>query len=326
MSLKNQLNQILPDILPANPKDAIKGTELIRMIRMKIDGNYADASLRYHFSVMSCDPSSSIAKVEQGQGYYRRTAATPVLSSARELISLTQGSLDDLENREIIDVAMSRIKKFRALTRLWAEQNGLFPFVFSKVFKDTAHIETLWKYPEMVHVNWEDPLNFDRAEELFNMKRSLDLPLFQLNAIRIRLQANIEHIREDFYQTLSASDWANSGELIYAFPIEDEALANTLRRLSSIYGVGVTTLGLTPEVLDDLPRAAAILNAHPSEIEALMSKISINRIAPSRRRSHIDWSAISALRGESEEILSLFKWLYAGTQSKDPQPYDEGKY
>ena len=70
MSLRNQLSDLLAEILPSNPKDSIKGTELIRLLRMTLDGEYSDASLRYHFSVMSCDPNSPIAKVEKGQGYY----------------------------------------------------------------------------------------------------------------------------------------------------------------------------------------------------------------------------------------------------------------
>ena len=73
MSLRNQLSELLSDLLPINPKAAVKGTELIRLLRLKLSGEYSDASLRYHFSVMSCDPSSPIAKVEKGQGYYRRT-------------------------------------------------------------------------------------------------------------------------------------------------------------------------------------------------------------------------------------------------------------
>ena len=33
MSLRDQLREILPQILPPNPADAIKGTELIRLVR-----------------------------------------------------------------------------------------------------------------------------------------------------------------------------------------------------------------------------------------------------------------------------------------------------
>lgn len=79
MSLRNQLSDLLAEILPSNPKDSIKGTELIRLLRMNLHGEYSDASLRYHFSVMSCDPNSPIAKVEKGQGYYKRGAAVPAL-------------------------------------------------------------------------------------------------------------------------------------------------------------------------------------------------------------------------------------------------------
>ena len=89
MSLRHQLTEVLTEYLPANPKEAIKGTELIRLLRMKLEGNYSDASLRYHFSIMSCDPASPIAKVEKGQGYYRRTAAAPALSTARDFLPVS---------------------------------------------------------------------------------------------------------------------------------------------------------------------------------------------------------------------------------------------
>ena len=48
MSLRKQLSDILPPLLPANPADAIKGTELIRLTPLQLTGNYSDASLIYH--------------------------------------------------------------------------------------------------------------------------------------------------------------------------------------------------------------------------------------------------------------------------------------
>jgi glucose-6-phosphate isomerase len=72
MNLRDHLKDILPEILPPNPAEAIKGTELIRLVRFRLGDEYSDATLRYHFSIMSCDPSSPISKVEQGQGYYLR--------------------------------------------------------------------------------------------------------------------------------------------------------------------------------------------------------------------------------------------------------------
>ena len=321
MSLRQQLNATLNEILPANPKDAIKGTELIRLIRMKLEGNYSDASLRYHFSIMSCDPSSPIAKVEKGQGYYLRTAPVPVLSSANEIRALSQGRLDDAPGREEIDIALMRAKKFRAIVQRWAEYNGKQPFIFREPFAANSPVGNLWKFPEMLLVDWEGAMDKFEADPLFRIKKHLQIPAFRLTAARLRVHAGQHSFREDFFQTLSSSEWANAGELFYAEPIQDEGLADAYRRLNATFGVGVTSFGLSPEKLDDLPRPAEILNAIPRETEALMERLEINRIASPHNKSHIDWTALDAIRSDSSEINDLLDWLATGVETKTPKAY-----
>ncbi len=315
MSLRKQLTDILPALLPGNPADAIKGTELIRLTRLQLTGNYSDASLRYHFSIMSCDPASPIAKVEKGQGYYRRSAPLPALSGAQELLALTQGRLDDLTtvDQDIMDNTMLRIRKFRAVVTRYFEINGRFPFAFRQAFGKDSPISNLWKYPELVLVDWETGGSPDEEmsldETMLAFKQRLGIAPFRLHAARLRIQPSLQTYREDFHQTLAVSMWAQGGELIYAAPIEDEALADSLRRLSASFGVGVTSFGLTPDALDELPRPANILNAHPRETEAIMAKLDINRIAAPRSRPHLDWTELSSLRNESEEAEKLIQWL-----------------
>ena len=315
MSLRKQLTEILPTLLPGNPADSIKGTELIRLTRLQLTGNYSDASLRYHFSIMSCDPASPIAKVEKGQGYYRRSAPLPALSGAQELLALTQGRLDDLTpaDQDMVDGAMLRIRKFRAVVTRYFEINGRFPFAFRQAFGKDSPVSNLWKYPELVLVDWETGGTADEEmtldETMLAFKQRLGIAPFRLHAARLRIQPSLQTYREDFFQTLAVSMWAQGGELIYAAPIEDEALADSLRRLSATFGVGVTSFGLTPEALEDLPRPANILNAHPRETEAIMAKLDINRIAAPRSRPHLDWAALSSMRNESEEAEKLVLWL-----------------
>ena len=315
MSLRKQLNDILPALLPGNPADAIKGTELIRLTRLQLTGNYSDASLRYHFSIMSCDPASPIAKVEKGQGYYRRSAPLPALSGAQELLALTQGRLEDLTtvDQDLVDNTMLRIRKFRAVVTRYYEINGRFPFVFRQAFGKDAPISNLWKYPELVLVDWETGGSPDEEmsldETMLAFKQRLGIAPFRLVSARLRIQPSLQTFREDFYQTLAVSMWAQGGELIYAAPVEDGALADSLRRLSASFGVGVTSFGLTPEALDELPRPANILNAHPRETEAIMAKLEVNRIAAPKSRPHLDWTELSALRNESEEAEKLVRWL-----------------
>ncbi len=314
MSLRTQLTEILPPLLPSNPSEAIKGTELIRLARLQLDGAYSDASLRYHFSIMSCDPASPIAKVEKGQGYYRRSAPVPALTGAQELLSLSQGRLDDLSsNHEAVDLALERMRKFRAVVTRYYEVNGRFPYTFRQAFAQGAPLGNLWKFPEVALVDWEtgdapdEELALDPT--MLSLKQRLGLPPFRLHAARLRIQPSLASFREDFFQALSASMWAQGGELIYAAPVEDEALADGLRHLNATFGVGVISFGLTAQALDDLPRAANILNAHPRETEALMERLDIHRVAAPHTRQHIDWQSLDGLRRESEEVQQLIGWL-----------------
>jgi len=217
MSLRSQLTDILPAILPPNPAESIKGTELIRLVRLQLDGNYSDASLRYHFSIMSCDPGSPIAKVEKGQGYYRRTAEAPALSGARELLALTQGRLDDLTgDQPSIDNALLRVLKFRAVLTRHFETNGLFPFPFIQAFNQDSPIGNLWRFPDLVLANWEtgEPPEEEMALDsaMLSLKQRLGLPPFRLSAARLRIVATLQSYREDFYQALAISHWAQAGD------------------------------------------------------------------------------------------------------------------
>ncbi|MFK7909642.1 MAG: hypothetical protein AB8F34_03480 [Akkermansiaceae bacterium] len=324
MSLRKQLNDVLPDYLPANPKEAIKGTELIRLLRMRLEGNYSDASLRYHFSIMSCDPTSPIAKVEKGQGYYRRTAPVPALSSAQEIFSQYQGRLDDMAgDQDEVDHALMRIRKFRAIVNKWCDVNGRFPFAFREPFSADAPIGNLWKFPEMLLVDWESGDGDEGDRTMLKLKSQLGLPPFRLHAARLRILPAHHSFREDFFQALSASVWAQGGELIYAAPIEDEALAEAIRKLSTTFGIGVTTFGLTAEILDELPRPANIINAHPRETEALMEKLDVTRVSTVKSRAHIDWAALESIRGDSADVDKLLGWLSESAEVGRILPFSE---
>jgi hypothetical protein len=328
MSLRKQLSDILPTLLPNNPADAIKGTELIRLTRLQLSGNYSDASLRYNFSIMSCDPGSPIAKVEKGQGYYRRGTPLPALSGAQELLSLTQGRLDDLgDDHAEIDNAMERIRKFRAVVTRYFEVNGRFTFAFRQAFAKDSPLANLWKYPELALVDWETGGSPDEEmaldEVMLDLKLRLGIPPFRMHAARLRIQPSLQTYREDYFQTLAVSSWAQGGELVYAAPIPDVALADSLRRLSAEFGVGVTSFGLTAEALDDLPRPENILNAHPVESDAIMNKLDLVRIAAPRSRPHLDWNALATMRNESEETEKLIRWITRCIEGRRAEPFKD---
>lgn len=313
MSLRSQLTDLLSEILPANPNEAIKGTELIRLLRLSMDGAYSDASLRYHFSVMSCDPSSPIAKVEQGQGYYKRGASMPALSGAQELVAMQQGRLDELGDNSAVDQAMLRLGKFRAIVQKYADIRNQFTFEFRESLSTGAPLGNLWKFPEMVLIDWEhgefkdDGLELDPAH--LALKQSLGLPPYRIQSIRMRVESTHDSFREDLFQTMSASLWANSGELFLANSILDESLGDQVRTLAADLGIGVTSFGLSAADLDDLPHPAQIQNAMDRETEALMGRLKIEKISSARSRTHCGWESLQALRNDHPEMNQLLAWL-----------------
>lgn len=92
--------------------------------------------------------------------------------------------------------------------------------------------------------------------------------------------------------------------------------------MSTKFGIGVTSFGLTAEILDDLPRPANILNAHPRETEALMERLEVTRVAAAKSRPHIDWAALEAIRGDSEEVNALLKWLSDSADAGVMHPFE----
>ncbi|MDB4362516.1 hypothetical protein N9Z46_10355, partial [Akkermansiaceae bacterium] len=294
-------------------------------LRMTLDGEYSDASLRYHFSVMSCDPKSPIAKVEKGQGYYKRGAAIPALSSAKGLLAMTQGRLDDLDDSSSVDTAMLRLSKFRAIVQKYAETKSVFTFEFRESLSVEAPLGNLWKFPEIVLIDWEhgefdeDGLALDPAH--LALKQTLGLPPYHLSSIRMRVETSHDNFREDLFQTMSGSMWANEGILYLADSISDESLGDQVRALASELGIGVVSFGLSPNDLDDLPHPAQIQNAIDRETEALMGRLHVEKIAPAKRRTHCGWESLQFLRNDHLEMNQLLAWLGGALENGKVKPF-----
>lgn len=309
MTLRDQLKEILPELLPANPAAAIKGTDLIVLAKTRLRQEYSDATLRYHFTIMCSDPGSPIAKVEQGQGYYLRRqhtgGAVPTMTQAR------LGMFTETDS-EVLDRAASRLQKFRAVLARDAETTGRFPFLFDSSFAGGAPWENVWKCPDAAIVDWEcgdvagESLALDGPE--MELKRALGVPPCSICAVKLKLEITAGSWREDFFHALSASRWAHSGELVIATAIPDEHLADELRRLGHEHGLGIVTCGLDPEMLDDLRPWYQIPDMTPREFEALQQRFRRQRLSSARPRP-LDWRLTRQLRGENAEFEDLFHWL-----------------
>lgn len=329
MNLRDQLSEILPEILPANPAEAIKGTELIRLVKFRLQQEYSDATLRYHFSIMCCDPGSPIAKVEQGQGYYLRrmplgNAVVPSGGSA----TLAQARLGLLfeTTPERVDRAVARAMKFRAIYARDMEVSGRFPFVFESSFAPGAPYENVWKCPDAAVIDWETGEVTEQglvlSPQLLEWKRSMGVAPFTVSSVKLSVSMTFDHFREDFFQALSHSQWGHAGELVVCAPIRDEQLAEGLRQLGTEYGVGITVYNLTVEDLDDLPHADRIPEMTAREFEALQGRLVRQRLTSARRRP-LEWRKIEQMRHGNAEFQALFAWVHQCLHDGRAYPWRE---
>ncbi len=310
MNLRDHLRRILPDLLPKNPAEAIKGTELIQLVKYQLQQPYSDATLRYHFSIMSCDPTSPIAKVEQGQGYYLRSSTLQSLESARQFISLF-GEDDPVSGEEL---TLKRAERFRAAFSRFCEFNGQFPFAFEGALSQEAGDQFRWRLPDIAAVKWlvgeaddeNGGLVLDR--DSVRTRQNMGGAPFAVTALKLRLNTNYDTARADFFRTLSAGLWANSAELVVGLELTDEQLVGDLRALADRFGVGVTSLGLNMDTIDDMPEAATIRTMSLREFEALLGLFAVRRIALPRETGRLDWLAVEQFR-DNADFETFYQWL-----------------
>jgi hypothetical protein len=305
MNLREQLRHILPEILPANAAEAIKGTELIRLVRYRLGDEYSDATLRYHFSILSYDPSSPIAKVDQGQGYFLR------LRRAAHAGSNGRSSL--FESGAEGSALRRRYLRVRAIVERLQLQNQQYPFVLNGRAEEPLVLDGDWELPDLVCADWDVETGADEQprfdEAMLSLRRHLGAPEVGIAGITIKIGVADETFPAGFFQALSATRWTTRGELIIAESITDEAFVDSLRSLGQQFGVGITTLGIDLAKLDDLRDADDILGMTSAEFEAMQGELHIRRITAATQRSTLDWATLSNLRKKHSSINEFVKWL-----------------
>ena len=306
MNLREQLRILLPEILPDDPDQAIKGTELIRMVRLRLAGDYSDATLRYHFSILSYDSTSPIAKVDQGQGYYLRQARRAPDSTSEAYLSFAAGPEGD-----------ARVARFLRLLAIYERRSlplAQHPFQLNGRGREELEVRGHWDIPDLVIAEWDletgaddNVTRFDSA--MINLRRHLGGPEAGITGVQIKSGVTLENCRAEFFQTLSATSWTLQSEMVVAGPLNDEALVRALRSLGSQFGVGISSLGINTAQLDELPSAADITRMSAAEFDSVLAKLRPQRVTAPQLRQRMDWTALSSLREKHASVEELIRWL-----------------
>lgn len=326
-SLWEQLIEKLPEVLPSDPEEGKTGTELIKDLQGLIDGSYEPGTFRTHFTRMSQDPTTPIAKVAGRQGYYLRDLEEPEVDGEEE---------DDEEQVETAEATeesgrdLTPEEKFRALY-IWHQQlNNGFPVLIehTSAYK-TPKGTNKWKFPDVATVEWsvgevaQADGRFFLDPDMLAVRQSLGEQPFRIVSSELKVALSTSSFRENFFQCVSNSKWAHSAELAVADRVSDDALQADLRRLGDSYDVNVVTFGLSRTTLDELPGASTIADWDPAEAdEWLKANTSIDVIHASADRVELDWEHLRDLRSQMNQIHQFMAWISYCLQEKKAFPFD----
>ncbi|MBF0501950.1 MAG: hypothetical protein HQM09_17560 [Candidatus Riflebacteria bacterium] len=319
MTLRDELLKILPDILPEKPIDAITGSALCHKVRTLIGNEFADSSIRQYLSELSQDLSTPIAKVDQGIGYYRRSAEKTSTLSDKLATSPDGKNIDNAQENhtEIPEEGRKyqREEKFRAFFARYEEYNNRFPMIIehTKGKKNQPVGLNRWKYPDLAVLQWDvgetTDSGFKLSNDLLEVKRSLGEQPFRISSIELKVALDFFSFRQDFFQCVSNSKWSHNAMLIVAEYISDQMLAEELRRLGTSYDVSVISFGISSSMIDSWPNSQELLRLSEEDFEKIYGQISISLIVVGKSRETLDWEAIRDLQNQNPEFKSLFKWI-----------------
>lgn len=288
MSLREQLERLLPSLLPPREEEAIKGTELIARVRAVLGDAYSDRSLRSQFSFLALDPNSCLARIANGQGYYlRHDGDSPSLHQMFD-------SEEDA-SREGHDPS----RKCLALAVRLCDTQGLGVFVYPPG-------EESWSHPDLVAVQWPAGQVDETGAYIFHCddeKGNDGAPSFR--AICVGYADSPDDCRRALFRALSCGLWAQEAELLLlpgeAWQPRDE---EPLCQLAARFGVGLRLLDIAEEDMARFPRADEIFRADTAEARALVEQLPIRTLRHPQHRL-----APRPLPGDQPDIDIVLDWV-----------------
>ncbi len=114
-----------------------------------------------------------------------------------------------------------------------------------------------WVHPDMV--GFYSPID-DWNSKLLEFNKATDKTAIRLYSFELKKEIDRSNYRENFFQAVSNSSWANEGYLVTCFIQQDDDLLSELERLSASFGIGVIVLDL-----DDVDSSSVLFAGRPKD-------------------------------------------------------------
>lgn len=124
-----------------------------------------------------------------------------------------------------------------------------------------------WMHPDMVGCVF--PIG-QWSDEVLKLSKEIGNTSVKLISFELKKELTLHTLRENFFQTVSNSSWANESYLVAAKISTNDSFISELKRLSASFGIGVIELNTED------PNSSSI-------------------VFPARERENLDWDTINKL-------------------------------
>lgn len=154
---------------------------------------------------------------------------------------------------ERLNIESSRPKKYayhernlHAVLSYFLQQSDYFQAYSKTIFHEESHKgqkgADKWLYPDMVAVNFEYA-NYQKNNVLPFIRKFDILPI-KIFSFELKKELNNSNYKENFFQAVSNSSWANEGYLVTVKIQQDNQFVESLQKLSQSFGIGIIQLNL----------------------------------------------------------------------------------
>lgn len=153
-----------------------------------------------------------------------------------------------------------------------------------------------WLHPDIVGVYF--PFD-DYSESTLNIIKSFSENSIKLFSFEMKINIDMSHLREYFFQAVSNSSWANEGYLVALKYSDDSEFRDEMRRLNNAFGIGFIKLNA-----EDVAQSEILL--------------------PAKENKSNDWEMIDRLVEENPDFKTFIDWITEDYQVKKVKSdYDE---
>jgi len=138
-----------------------------------------------------------------------------------------------------------------------------------------------WLHPDIVGIYF--PFS-DYLNEIQEIQIAFSVSALKLFSFEVKISISFSNLRENYFQAISNSSWANEGYLVALRVDDDSSLLDEMRRLNNAFGIGI--IKLNSEDVDQ------------SEI-----------LFPAKQNPIFDWDTINRLADENNDFKDFISYV-----------------